>query len=250
MLNCDLCSRYIWLSTVLLTAFVGPSVKLIQTLPHIAAIKSAVYQRLGLVDNDIRNIVRASQWEKVAGMSAALTVFVFGTLVPPLLVVGVLVPWLNYSCSQHIAGDTCGINTFLLLSPPTSQFRKIGYIGCWFVACLTFIDLQFAYPPMILYGVLNLLVLFGPQTLQCCRSKSCWLVHQKTGTGAAVDQLQKQIDNLMIDVYMPELENPNRPPPVESSPLEPSKMTRSTRIGWGLERTGAPHYEGTSLEKC
>lgn len=44
-------------------------------------------------------------------------------------------------------------------------------------------------------------------------------------TEGAVDQLQKQIDNLMIEVYMPELENPNRPPPVKLAPLKPSKLT-------------------------
>ena len=105
-------------------------------------------ERAATVQNDIVKV-----------LVLTLTVVIFGTLVPPLLLLAPVAGWLQL-CAMDLVernksdmfwGQVLASN--VLVQVPLSKVSLLARVGMWGGACFVFVDLEFELGPVLVYAL-------------------------------------------------------------------------------------------------
>ena len=163
---------YIWITMMLIGGLGLTSIRLLLADSRIQASINRLRSRLGFEnpkDKDPRKSTLTScgevRDELVGLMVVQLTTAVFGSQVPPLLLIAPVCIWCRFCTLQHIQASPFSeqrsvglvLASNLLVQPPILIFWVLMHALTWLVAAAIFIDLEFSPWCCIFFGILNLL---------------------------------------------------------------------------------------------
>ena len=166
---------YVWVLVLLISAFVEPALRLIETLPAYKQLLAKISARCSSPSETEQTLEQCVEQTLDAtfkiqeSMSSIflgfLTALIFGIAAPVLPLVALLGSWLNF-CSlawvnraeQNVPFGQVLAATVLVQPPITAvQFMAMGLVVI--LSVFIFVDMGFEVGPIALYGVFNSIVI-------------------------------------------------------------------------------------------
>ena len=183
---------YVWITIVLVAAFIDPALRLIRghltTERNKDASEESDDKTQDSIHTSTQKHVQIATQEVACACSTMLTTYVFGVLVPPLLLLSPLSSWLNlcalrrnveHGAKRRSFGQR--IATQVMVHTPLTAVMGVAHVGHALVMITIFWDLQFSLGPIGVYTALYVTEIASMQWLHCLwKNQTSGTVHNTT----------------------------------------------------------------------